>query len=252
MTLADALTSTGRWDQFAPFTGLHLVTVTICLAVITVLVLIGRSLPNQSERRLRLAMAVFAIAEWTIYNTAWNWSGIDLRSGLPLHICDIGGLLAPFALITQNRWLRATLYFWAFALTTQAFVQPTLTAGPSLWLFWCFWTSHTIILGYAIYDLAVLRFRPSGGDLGRATAVSIGYFAVVMPVNVVLSANYAFIGNPASAKEIPPFVAALGPWPARVLIIMALVMLAFLIALLPWRLRRRVTLGSETAMERAK
>lgn len=73
-----------------------------------------------------------------------------------------------------------------------------------------------------------------------------------MPVNVVLSANYAFIGNPASAKEVPPFVAALGPWPGRVLVIMALVMLAFLIALLPWRWRRRFKVGSETAMERAK
>ncbi len=66
MTLGDALTSTGRWNQFAPFTGLHLVTVTVCLAVIAVLVLIGRSLPNRLEWRLRLAMAVFAIAESTV------------------------------------------------------------------------------------------------------------------------------------------------------------------------------------------
>jgi hypothetical protein len=57
MTLGDALTSTGRWNQFAPFTGLHLVTVTVCLAVIAALVLIGRSLPNRLEWRLRLAMA---------------------------------------------------------------------------------------------------------------------------------------------------------------------------------------------------
>lgn len=249
MTLADALTSTGRWNQFAPFTALHLVTVTICLAAIAALVLIGCSLPDRLERRLRLAMAVLAIAEWTIYNTAWNWAGLDPRTGLPLHICDIGGLLAPFALLTQNRWLRATLYFWAFALTTQAFIQPTLTAGPSLWLFWCFWTSHTIILGYAIYDLAVLRFRPSGGDFGRATVISIGYFAVVMPVNVMLSSNYAFIGNPTSAREVPPFVAALGPWPGRVFVIIALVMIAFLIVLLPWQLRRPSKVGSETAME---
>jgi hypothetical protein len=34
-----------------------------------------------------------------------------------------------------------------------------------------------------------------------------------------------------------PFVAAFGPWQGRVLIIVALVVLAFLIAHLPWRLR---------------
>lgn len=66
-TLAGTLTATGRWHQFAPFTALHLVTVTICLAAITALVLVGRTLPNRLERQFRLAMAVFAIAEWTIY-----------------------------------------------------------------------------------------------------------------------------------------------------------------------------------------
>ena len=46
------------------------------------------------------------------------------------------------------------------ALTLQAFVQPALTAGPASLVFWAFWTAHTIIAACAVYDLAVLGFRP--------------------------------------------------------------------------------------------
>jgi hypothetical integral membrane protein (TIGR02206 family) len=237
--ISSAVTQAGRWDVFVPYSGLHLVSVAVCLALIVALVLLGRRSSKPAERRLRKAMAAFAMAVWAIYNTTWNWNGIDPRSGLPLHICDLGGLLAPFALLTLNRWLRATLYFWATALTTQAFIQPTLTYGPTSFFFWCFWIAHTIIFGFAIYDLAVLRFRPDWSDFGRASAVTLGYLAVIMPINIWLGANYAYIGNPASEKAIPPFVAALGPWPDRVIIIAALVGVAFLLALLPWRLRAR-------------
>jgi hypothetical integral membrane protein (TIGR02206 family) len=238
--IPNAVTNADSWDVFVPYSGLHLASVAACLALIAVLALLGRHLSKPAVKRLRQTMAAFAVAVWATYNIAWNWNGLDSRTGLPLHICDLGGLLAPFALLTLNRWLRATLYFWAIALTTQAFIQPTLTLGPTSILFWCFWLAHTIILGYAIYDLAVLRFRPDWSDFGRASLVTLGYVAVIMPINIWLGANYAYIGNPASEKSIPPFVAALGPWPQRVVAVAGLVGLAFVLALLPWRLRARV------------
>jgi len=84
-----------------------------------------------------------------------------------------------------------------------------------------------------------LGFRPDWSDFRRASLVTLGYLAVVMPINLWLGANYAYIGNPASENSIPPFVAALGPWPQRVVIVAGLVGLAFVLALLPWRLRAR-------------
>ncbi len=239
MPISIAVANAGSWSVFVPYGGLHLASVAVCLALIMALVLLGRRLSKTSERRLRQAMAAFALAIWAAYNIAWNWNGIDPSSGLPLHICDLGGLLAPFALLTLNRWLRATLYFWAFALTTQAFIQPTLAVGPTSILFWCFWIAHTIIFGYAVYDLSVLGFRPDWSDFRRASLVTLGYVSVVMPINIWLGANYAYIGNPVSEKSIPPFVAALGPWPQRVVIVACLAGLAFVLVLLPWRLRAR-------------
>ncbi len=111
---------------------------------------------------------------------------------------------------------------------------PALTAGPASLVFWAFWTAHTIIAACAVYDLAVLGFRPGRSDLGRALAVSAFYVALVAPLNLWLGSDYGFIGNPPADVAIPPFVKALGPWPQRAIILVALAAFGLLVVLMPW------------------
>lgn len=232
------LVSAGAWDRFVPYSGLHLVTVGVCVLAVAALAGAGRVLPDASKTALPRALGIFGIVYWVTYNIWWNRHGLDLPYGLPLHICDINGLIAPLALFTLNRWLRATAYFWTFALTTQAFIQPTLTTGPAGAAFWWFWVQHTIILACAFYDLTVLGFRPNWHDLGRVYVMSAIYLAMVIPVNLEFSANFGFLGNPPPPARIPPFVDALGPWPLRALIIVALAAVGFALLELPWRIVR--------------
>ncbi|HUC48469.1 MAG TPA: TIGR02206 family membrane protein [Xanthobacteraceae bacterium] len=226
------------WDVFAPYGWLHAVTVGICLLVMAGLVLVGRALAKTSETRLRRMLGLFGLVYWLSYNAWWNWHGIDFTGGLPLQICDINGVIAPLVLLTQHRWLRATLYYWAFALSTQAFIQPALQVGPANPIFYWFWGQHTIILAYASYDLAVLHFRPQWRDLVRCYAVGAIYLAVVVPLNAMLGADYGYLGN-LPPQDIPPFVAALGPWPARAVILVLLCIAACAIVQLPWQIAGR-------------
>jgi hypothetical integral membrane protein (TIGR02206 family) len=231
------------WDVFVPYSPLHFVTVGVCALVIAGLAMAGRALPAALEARLRHALGMFGLLYWLSYNVWWNRHGIDFASGLPLQICDINGVIAPLVLLTQQRLMRATLYYWAFALSTQAFIQPVLQVGPANPIFYWFWAQHTIILAYAVYDLAVLRFRPRWSDLLRCYAVGALYLAVVVPLNFRLGADYGYLGN-LPAADIPPFVAALGPWPARAVILVMLCVLACAIVQLPWQMigRRKPTL----------
>ncbi|MFZ1973940.1 MAG: TIGR02206 family membrane protein [Candidatus Acidiferrales bacterium] len=150
----------GAWTVFAPYGWLHGVTLLVCLVLIVAPSLLGRTLSKNAERALRYSLAAFAVAVWLAYNIWWNWRGIDWQSGLPLQLCDINGLMAPFALVTGKRFARATLYFWTAALTAQAFIQPSLIDGPAFVLFWAFWISHTVIAACAVYDVVVRGFRP--------------------------------------------------------------------------------------------
>jgi hypothetical integral membrane protein (TIGR02206 family) len=225
-------------DAFVPYGGLHTIALAVCAALIAAPTVIGRTLDrnldNNSELILRRSLAALAVCYWVAYNTWWNWHGLDVRTGLPLQICDVNGLIAPLALLSGWRLARATLYFWTAALTLQAFVQPALTAGPVFLVFWFFWVAHTLIAACAVYDIVVLGYRPCWSDLGRALMVSAGYVALVAPINLWLGSNYGYIGNPAAVSEIPPFVRAFGPWPQRAIILVALVPLGFVAVLLPW------------------
>jgi hypothetical integral membrane protein (TIGR02206 family) len=228
------------WAVFVPYSWLHFVTVGICVLIVAGLALLGRALPKIQEEPLRHLLGIFGLVYWLSYNVWWNWNGIDFANGLPLQICDVNGLIAPLVLLTQQRWLRATLYYWAFALSTQAFIQPALQFGPGALIFYWFWAQHTIILAYAVYDLVVLQFRPQWRDLLRCYAVSVVYLAAVVPLNALVGSDYGFLGNLPPA-QIPPFVAGLGPWPARAVILVLLCFIACAIAQLPWSLTRQLS-----------
>ena len=225
-----------KMNVFVPYSALHGLAVAVCAALIAAPSLLGRALRRDAETVLRRTLATLAVCYWFAYNIWWNWHGLDPRTGLPLQICDLNGLMAPLALLTGWRSARATLYFWTSALTLQAFIQPALTAGPASLVFWAFWTAHTIIAACAVYDLAVLSFRPGWNDLGRAAIASAAYVALIVPINLQLGSDYGFIGNPPTDISIPPFVDALGPWPRRAIILVALAMFGFVVVLLPWRL----------------
>ena len=233
------LPSLAAWQTFVPYGWLHAASVTVCAVLIAVPALLGRRLRGKAERILRRALAVAAVCYWLAYNIWWNWNGLDPRTGLPLQMCDLNGLVAPYALWRGQRWARAILYFWTAALTLQAFIQPALTAGPAWLVFWAFWTAHTLIAACAVYDLAVLGFRPGWPDLLRATLAGLLYVALVIPLDLWLGADYGFVGDPPPDIKIPPFVDALGPWPQRAIILVALAILGFVIVLLPWRWAER-------------
>jgi hypothetical integral membrane protein (TIGR02206 family) len=228
----------GAWTVFAPYGWLHGVTVLVCLVLIAAPSLFGRALQKNGERALRYGLAASAVGVWLAYNIWYNWGGIDWQSGLPLQLCDINGLMAPFALVTGKRWARAALYFWTAALTVQAFIQPALIEGPARILFWAFWLSHTVIAACAVYDVVVRGFRPVWRDLGTAVIASLLYVAVIMPVDLWLGADYGFVGDPPAGISIPPFVDALGPWPQRAIILICLVPLGFVVVLVPWLIAR--------------
>ena len=228
------------WEIFIPYTPLHVASVLVCMLAIAMLIVAARRMRESgAEPAFRRGFAWSCIAFWVFQNAWFHASGIDWLAGLPLHICDLGGLIGPIALLTGNRLMRATLYFWTFALTAQAFIQPALVAGPATSVFWFFFAAHAIVLACALYDIAVLGFRPLFADLPRVYLFSGGYVLAMVAVNAWLGANYAYLGDPAPPLKVPPFIDALGPWPQRAIIVTAMAGLSFPLLVLPWRLAAR-------------
>lgn len=156
---------------------------------------------------------------------------------LPLQLCHWNAVAA--ALLVATRWqiLRPIVYFWGFALSTQALITPSLTEGPAIYPFWFFWTTHGMIVGVALYEVFARGYRPTLRDYGIACGAAALYVALVLPVDLVFDWNYGFVGQ--GKPEVRTIVDVLGPWPQRLAIIFALVAGAMALLLLPWTFARR-------------
>lgn len=165
-------------------------------------------------------------------STAWP------KTALPLHLCDLAGVVAPLTLLTGRPVLRAILYFWALTFSTMAFVSPVVRTGPGDPAWWIYWLTHGGIIAAAAYDVAVLGYRPRWADWRVAAGATVAYAAFVAPLDGLLGANYGYVGDTARARE--SLVAAFGPWPARVPLL-ALTAVSVMAALtVPWCVARRV------------
>ena len=225
------------------FSGLHAAALVAIFALTAIAIRIARHNPRppfatQAERVVGIA-----------YLTAWVMTyGYLLFAPLhepaktyPLQLCHWNAVAAALLLATRWEALRPIVYFWGFALSTQALITPSLTEGPAIYPFWFFWTTHGLIVGVALYEVLARGYRPTPRDYGIACAAAALYVAIVLPLDLAFDWNYGFVGR--GRPELRTIVDALGPWPQRLAIIFALVAGAMALLLLPWTMVRSRRVG---------
>lgn len=220
---------------FTPYSALHGATVVWCALLAASAILIGRSLrrvPGQEVIMRRwLAGAVLVFYAWYMAFEL-RPTGFLLARSLPLHLCDLAWIPCSLALLTLKRRAIAVAYFWGLALSSQAFITPTLTYPPASLYFWTFMFGHTLIVGTPIYLVIVHGYRPDWHGLLFALAVTLGLVAIQFSVNLILDTNYGYVGESEPAQRTA--IDALGPWPLRVLWMILLGSAAFVLVYVPW------------------
>jgi len=213
---------------FHPFTPTHYLTTGTYLTLMLALVLLGRALRNTPHQRtLERAWFSFVLIIQAFNIIFWSTPPrLQLASSLPLHICDLAGIFAVFTTLSwlrENRitdhsiarTLRTIMFFWGIGLSTQAFITPVITDGPSSVRFHIFFLSHFTIVATPLYDFLVRRYRPTARDLGIILLVTLVYGALIIPLNAATGWNYGYAGN--TKPENPTLIDKLGPYPLRLL-----------------------------------
>jgi hypothetical integral membrane protein (TIGR02206 family) len=218
-------------EKFQLFSPLHVAALGV-IAVATYFVVRGARAGGDAQ--IERAIGVAFLAVWVAVHGWWLLPArFDARTTLPLQMCHWTALAAGLYLATQWRPLALILYFWGFGLCTQALATPALAEGPASHVFWYFWLSHGMIVGTAAYALAAHGYRPTWRDWRLACLAAAVYAAAVIPVDLVVGANYGFLGP--GKPDLPTIVDFLGPWPARLPLIFALVAGVMALLMLPWR-----------------
>jgi len=236
--------------DFRPFSAFHLVSVLAFGGLILAWCLIGLRLMKRDragERRFRKVVGFAIIVYQLWFLSRFFWPGpFTWDRSFPLMLCDLAALVSGAALIWHTRTLRTVLYFWAIGLSTQAFFTPIIRdeQGYATLRYWTFWIGHTAIVGGALYDLIVHRYRPTRRDLGVAIGISILYTLIAIGVNLILDrsgllpegvhANYAYLGNTKPLN--PTLIDSLGPWPQRIFIVVGIVITVFTLLWAVWQI----------------
>jgi hypothetical integral membrane protein (TIGR02206 family) len=188
---------------------IHAVMVAAAIAFIVRFTGRGRRNPGRDRH---LSTVLFAVCA-TVFVYYLRPNQIGWNHSLPLHVCDITGIMAAIAIRTGNRTARALLHFWGLVLSSQALIFPALEAGPVHCDFWLYWIDHGAIIFAAIYDVRVRNYRPTWDDWRRATLLLALYAMVIAPFDKLTGLDYGFLGQTQLAER--SMVSAFGPWPQR-------------------------------------
>lgn len=220
--------------EFRSFSAVHGAALVGVALFIVLFVQAGRAW--RGTRRERVLAAIVAVAILLMRAGVFIWNLLpgqaSLARSLPLQICDWAAICSALALLADRRWLASIAYFWGLALSLQGLVQPDLAAGPATLAFWLFWTHHALIVGVAIYVVAARDFRPTPRDLFVAMGAGLGYVAVIFPLDLLLDVNYGYLGRGLPSQ--PTILDWLGPWPWRVVAMIALGAAVMVLLYLPW------------------
>jgi hypothetical integral membrane protein (TIGR02206 family) len=227
-------------NTFTRWSPSHWGAIVVTLTVAAAMAAARRRLRDNppAGRRLDLAFATVAAVTWVATQILQaTLDEFPATTALPLHVSDLTALAVPIALLAQDRWSRAIVYFWGLALATPlAFLMPDLGAGPARLGYWLFWLPHLLIFTTAVYDIVARGYRPGWPDYRRAAIVSIVYSLLIVPVNAVTGFFYGYLGPPHAGE--PAALAIFGPWPWRALTIVLTGLLAMALIALPWEIKR--------------
>lgn len=178
-------------------------------------------------RCLTVILAVSVVA-YTVFELALG--RFTIANDLPLSLCNLFALLAPFVLWNPKHKYFEPIYFLVMAGTFQASVTPDLYYDYPAYEFFKYWITHVGLVLLMIHYMVCFGLYPTAKGIVKTFGWLNVYVAVLLPINYLLGANYFYL----IAKPINPSVLDFfGPWPVYILVAEILVMGFFAIAMIP-------------------
>jgi hypothetical integral membrane protein (TIGR02206 family) len=217
---------------FTPYGFTHWALLALTAIGAVLLVRFGRRHRDtpQAERFTR----IFAVVQFAVtlgFMALWLIPPLFvLHQSLPLHLSDILRLVTGYALWSRRPWALALTYYWGLTLNPQALLTPNLDLNIApVAEFLSYWLQHVLVMWAAIYLTWGLGLHPTWRSYRLALAVTAGWAAVVMLINLALGTNYGFLNRkPARASLLD----MMGAWPWY--LVLAFTLAAGVWALITW------------------
>lgn len=216
------------------------------VAVIVVLLLVGRRLSAVWRERLAMVLGVMlmvravAIHPYLIHLGRWS-----VQSSLPIHMCGLSAILSGIVLLWRNQLAYEFLYYWGIPGAFYSLMTPEFTQGTAGFLFPEYFISHGGIIASALFLTLVLGMRPRKGSWWRIALLTQPVLLVIGAANWFWDANYMYLCEKPMVNN--PFVMGEWPWYLVGLEIAGLLHLLLIYSPFGFEYRRQEVAVAETA-----
>jgi len=220
-------------NEFHAFSVQHGVPVLGILLIGLIAIIIGiRTTSRARKKHILLFLSIFpalsVIASMLIQLSIGQFT---LANDLPLHICRLLALLAPFVIWKENKFWLGVFYFWIIVGTLNAVITPDLEWGIPHWTYYYYFILHVFLVLLPLYYTIVLKFRVRARDLWNAYWTANVFLIISLPINFLLESNYMFTRH---KPLVPTLIDSMGPWPWYLVSLQFLALLLFIIVYLPF------------------
>jgi len=232
-------------DRFSLYGASHLVALALLLVGAVAVIAFARTretggaTARRDGRILAIIMLAFVLPMQLL---TLQQSGWDVQRTLPVQLCDLAALVAPYALWTRARWAVALTYYWGLTLVTQAALTPDLAADFPDPVYLLFWGMHLAVVWAACYLTWGVGQRPTWRGYRSAVVITAAWAVGIFGFNAALGTNYGYVNAKPNAASVLDY---LGDWPYYLLAEVVIIVTVWALLTWPWVARAGTRQGIE-------
>lgn len=223
-------------NTFEPFSLEHFAPIALTALIGFVLIKVARRSTDSKQRLIGMGIALIPFLSVSIRMLYLLIVGeFTIQGDLPLHLCRLIAILAPFVMYFKWRMWSGIFYFWIFIGTLGANLLPDLNDGfPSLEYF-LFWLLHSVLVILPFYLVFVYRIKIQLKDLIITFVATNIFLCICWMLNLSIGSNYFYTMEKPNTGGLLDF---LGEYPFFLLYGQLLILGFLLVFYLPFAFRR--------------
>lgn len=229
---------------FIAYGNSHFVVLFFSLLMLALILIVRKNLSPEKNlfigRCLTLILAL-SVVVYTIFELALG--RFTIADDLPLSLCNLLSILAPFVLWNPKHKYFEPIYFLVMAGTFQAIVTPDLYFDYPTYEFFKYWITHVGLVLLMIHYMVCFALYPTAKGILKTFGWLNMYIVALLPINYLLNANYFYLIEKPLYPSVLDFF---GPWPVYILVAEILVMGFFAIAMIPVFLAKKFVSASKS------
>lgn len=240
ITLRNIFLFKPKTSPFHLFSGEHLVTIGIIIAVCILLFVFRNQLRHPQTKRVwcySIAFLLFATYAFYHFGLVFQhtWT---VKKDLPLQLSDLVVILAIVMLLSNNYKLFQFMYFTGVSSSIQAIITPDLGRYSFPHFRYIeFFVVHGGVVVACLLLVVACKYRPTIRALWVSVLIVNLYAACVLFIDKWLGSNYLYLMKKPSHASLLDY---LGPWPWYILSMELVMIVSFYLLFLPFWIGRKI------------